>query len=133
MYLLYFIITTKKSTLTLNLKMQCNENSLFILVFKFWKMLTFKMLSIKMLLLTTGYYFSFTCLNQRSWSGICLNHPSNSGLFLLCVVMIFLCDDRGNPKSKETYCRLLSPWHSKRSSLRDLDDPVCLGNVTFLR
>lgn len=127
---MYFTITTKKTTLSLNLKMQCNENLLFILIFKFWKMLTFKMLSIKTLLLTTGYYLSFTCLS--SWSGIYLNHPSDSSLFLLCVVMIFLCDDRGNPKSKETYCSILSPWHSKRFSLRDLDDPGCLGNVTFL-
>lgn len=45
--------------------------------------------------------------------------------------MAFLCDDRGNPKSKETYCSILSHWRSGRSPLRDLDYSACLGNVTF--
>lgn len=114
--------------------MQCNEISFYFgFCLKFWKMLTFKMFVI-IKEASTDYriFFYFPSLNESSWSGIYLNHPSHSGLFLLCITMIFLCDDRGNPKSKETQCSIpLCLWHSQKSSLIDVYDSPCLGNVTF--
>ena len=132
-YIFIYFTIHKTETQPLHIKIQCNKIYFYFSFYlKFWKMLTFKMFVInKKLLLTAGYYLSFPSLNRSSWSGIYLNHPSHSGLCLLSIVMIFLRDDRGDSKSKEVYCSNLFPWHSQRPFLRDLDDSVCLGKLTF--